>query len=477
MKTCKKIAVSILAGAMGIVSAGCGVGPNASVNGDINIMVYSAGYGFGWLEEAIRIYEEDHPDVKIGYDGDSLAFETIKTKLDNGTCEYDIVLADSGFYDQFVANGALTSLDDVYDSLIPDSDKKVGDVVNAQIKNAATIGGHIYGIPWQQNTGSGLVYNVEMFKQYGWDENLPTTMDELWELCERIDSDTNGKVAPITYGGSDGNGYLNYNLPQWLCEYYGYDEMIEFLKADSLECFSKQEAGRTKVYETLAELTKGEMKSGRPRCLKGSEGALAITAQTNFVNGEAAMTICGPWLPTEMKPYTDLTHFECGYLPMPHINADKMNGDHTIDTSDVRFSTDGNYMAIPSTSKNIDLAKDFLLYMFTKKSYTSFVKANNGLIRPVQGIDVDTSEFDGFTKAAYQYFSNGGEAKTVYQVSPNRVFEKGTLAIFQAYRGSFFSVIMNKTNYSDAIAAAKGCFANEIGVLAAKWDAEKQTWN
>ncbi len=467
----------ILSGALLFPFAACNGMGGGGEKGDLSVMVYAAGYGMGWVDEAIRVYNEDHPEVKVVPEGDPLAFDSIKTKLENGNCEYDVILISSSDYRSFVANGFLEPLTDVYDSLIPDSeDKTVRDVVSRQITDVRTINGEIYGIPWQQNNPSGLIYNVEMFRQYGWDEDLPETMDELWALCDRIDRDTKGRVAPITFGGADGKGYLSWNFCQWLCEYYGYDGMMDFLKMGSPDVFSKQEAGRNKIYETLAKLTLGKTASGHNISLEGSVGATAVTAQTNFVKGKAAMTICGQWFPTEMQPYTSLTQFQSGYLPMPHINADKKSGDGTEDTSDIRFSTDGNMMAVPSTAKNKELAKDFLAYMFTQKSYTSFVKANNGLLRPVDGLTADSSDFNDFTKAAYDYFCLDGKARTIYQVSPNGVLENGTVALFLAYRGDFFSRITSKATYEEALSVAKGCTANEMSAVYEKWNAAENKW-
>lgn len=472
----KKQMACALSALMLLSGAACGGNGPGGGGGDLSVMVYAAGYGMDWVEEAIRVYNEDHPEVTVTADGDPLAFDSIKTKLEIGTCPYDVIVVSTSNYESFVASGYLEPLDDVYDTTIVGRELTVRDVVSSQIAEWRTINGSIYGIPWQQNNPSGLIYNVEMFKQYGWDQDMPETMDELWELCEKISQDTKGRVAPITFGGADGKGYLSWNFCQWLCEYYGYDAMMDFLKMDSPTVFAKQEAGRTKVYETLAKLTMGKTESGYDISLSGSVGATAITAQTNFVNRKAAMVICGQWFPTEMQPYTDLTQFEAGYLPMPHINADKKSGDGTLDTSDVRFSTDGNLMAIPATAKNKELAKDFLAYMFTEKSYTSFVQANNGLLRPVDGLTADSSGFDAFTKSAYDYFSLDGKAKTVYQVSPNGVLENGTLALFLAYRGDFFSRITSKASYEEALEVAKGCAANEMSAVYEKWNAAENKW-
>lgn len=145
--------------------AGCGGGNNdGGSSGDLSIMVYAAGYGMEWVDEAIRVYKEDHPDIEISAEGDPLAFESIKTQLENGNCSYDIILVDTGYYDQFVANDLLLCLDDVYASTIPGTEKTVSDVVNPQVQQHRAINGKMYGIPWQQNNASGLIYNVEMFR-------------------------------------------------------------------------------------------------------------------------------------------------------------------------------------------------------------------------------------------------------------------------------------------------------------------------
>ncbi len=475
----KKVRTCILTAALAVSTAATAACGNLTTSGgvenaDLSIMVYAAGYGMKWVDESIRIFNENHEGVTVGADGDALAFDTIKTKLENGTCEYDIVLVSSAYYDQFVAGGYLEPLDDMYEMTIPGSEKKVKDVVASQMQDVYNIGGSVYGVPWQCNSPSGLIYNVEMFEKYKWE--LPETMDELWELCDKIDADTNGKVSPITFGGADGQGYTSWNLCQWLCEYYGYDAMMEFLEFESPDVYANQEAGRTKVYETLAKLTKGKTSSGNNIALKGSEGALAVTAQTNFVGGKAAMVICGTWFPTEMEPYTSITQFEAGFCPMPHINADKRSGDGTIDTSNVRFSADGSIMAIPKTAKNKELAKEFLTYMYTTESYTSFVASNNGLLRQVENLEADPTNFNRFTREVYDYFSADGNAKTVYLVSKSKLIETGTLATFLAYKGSFFSNITNANSYEAALKVARDGVANEMTVVRSHWNSTTKTW-
>ena len=444
--------------------------------GKISVNIYAGGNGTTWIEEAISIYKKSNPEVEFDLEASPLAFQSVKTMLENGNCFDDIILVQAADYESFVAKGYLEDLSGLLDEEIPGTEKKAKSTILPQVLEARTIDGKVYGIPWQANNPSGLVYNKKMFEKYGWDSKLPETMDEFWQLCDQITADTNGQVAPVTFGGANGNGYLFNNFSQWLLEYYGYDNMRNFLNLESPKVYEDQAEGRAKVYETIAKFTKGKTDSNHNIALEGSEGATAITAQTNFVNNKAAMIVSGQFFPTEMAEYIKLKDFQIGYLPMPHINADKKSGDGKIDTSKVRLSSDNGVIAVPTTAPNKELAKDFLLSMFTSESYTSFVRANNGLQRPLQDIEVDSSDFNPFTKAYSDYFYADGEAETLYIISKDRLIEKYVLNILVAHNGSFFGEITGQTTYESALAVAKGCVASEMTYVYSHWDADKQEW-
>ena len=473
----KKIGFLFLAVIMLLSFAGCGGTTKKGVEGTLAITVYSAGYGTEWIDEAVRLFKEDNPGVEVDLETSPLAFSSVQTMLENGNCTDDIILVGAANYRSFISRGYLEDLSGMYETVIPGTEKKVKDVVAKDaIDKYTTEDGKIYGIPWQENFASGLVYNKSMFERYGWDEDLPETMDEFWDFCDRIVKDTEGAITPLTYGGADGNGYLYTNFPQWLMEYYGYDGFMEFLQLESPAVYEEHAEGRTKIYETIARLTKGKTDSGNNITLPGSEGATAITAQTNFVNGQVAMIVNGQWFMTEMAEYLELRNFEVGFLPMPHINADKKSGDGQTDTSDVRFTSDNGVMAIPSTAVNKDLAEKFLVHMLTSESYSSFVKATHGLLRPLRGIEVDTTGFDDFTLSAYEYFNANGNAKVNYSYSKDLMIENSELAIFFAYNGGFFSRITGAATYEQALEIARGCVANEISCVYEKWDSGANQW-
>lgn len=123
----KKILSAVLCVAMGAMLslgvAGCSGSGGNDINPDadttLKVSVYAAGYGTGWIEEACRIYSEDHPEVGFSIEANNRMFDTIKTRLETGTCDSDIVLVANANYSSLVALGVLEELSGVYNAVIP----------------------------------------------------------------------------------------------------------------------------------------------------------------------------------------------------------------------------------------------------------------------------------------------------------------------------------------------------------------------
>ena len=94
---------------------------------EINVSVYAAGYGKGWINEACRIYEEKHPEYRFKIRANSRMFDTVKTELNTGVCQSDIVLVASYDYLNLATNDKLEEISSVYDSVIEDNNKKVNE--------------------------------------------------------------------------------------------------------------------------------------------------------------------------------------------------------------------------------------------------------------------------------------------------------------------------------------------------------------
>lgn len=471
----KTLLCSALCASMALPLAACGEG-GGNADGDkttITISVYSAGYGTGWIEEACRIYEEDHDDVTFSIKANSRMFETNKTQLETNTCKSDVVLIANANYTSLAARGVFEDLTDLYDMVIPDTENtKVKDIIPTIQYEYRVRGDKIYGVPWQDNYCSGFIYNKKMFRDNGWE--IPTTMDEFFDLCGEI-AETG--VAPLTFGGGQQNGYITGFLNQWFVEYYGYDYIANtFMKYETPEIYNETTAGRQKVYETAAKLIQGKTASGKSIVLDGSRGLTTQSAQREFIQGHAAMDVCGNWFPTEMTTYLKgYPDFEFGYMPVPHINADKKDYKGN-DSSNVRYSLDGNVLCVPASSQHKEIAKDFLLSMYTQESYQTFVEENNGVLRPAN-IAVDASKLNDFAKASYEFFYAGKAAdEYIYECSLSPMAQNGYLALLISQNGNTVNNLFNAANYEAALTVAATAAADDYTRALAMWDPANKKW-
>ena len=471
----KKMICAALCAAMILPLAACK--PEDTINPGaehtLKVSVYAAGYGTGWIEEACRIYSEDHPDVAFKFEANNRMFDTIKTRLETDTCDSDIVLIANANYVPLVALNKLEDLTDLYDMVIPDTeDTTLKDVIPEIQYNYRLRNGKIYGVPWQDATASGFIYNKKMFAEHGWE--IPATMDEFFALCDEI-AETG--VAPLVFGGGQESGYAINTLNQWFVEYYGYDYIANtFMKYDSPEIYHFTQEGRQKVYETAAQLFQGKTAHGKDIVLAGSKSFTAQAAQREFIQGHAAMDICGNWFPTEMTAYLKgYPDFEFGYMPVPHINADQKDYAGK-DSSKVRYSLDGNILAIPASSQYKTIAKDFLLSMYTKESYQSFVEENNGVLRPMN-VEIDSSALDAFSKASYDYFNAGKQAgEYIYECSLAPMAVNGYLALLISQNGNTLGNLINAESYEAAMSVAAVAAADDYARASEMWDAAKNQW-
>lgn len=471
----KKLTALAMAAMMMLSCVACGGKQSAEKDGDktqIQISVYAAGYGTKWIDEACKLYEAVHPEYEFKVRANSRMFDTLETELVNGTCESDIVLVAGYDYLNLATKGKLMELSDLYDSKIPDQEATVKDVVIDAQYQCRLVGEDIYGIPWQDMSANGFVYNKKLFADNGW--SVPATMDEFFALCDKI---AEKGITPLVYGGGQENGYFSRTPSQWLLQYYGYDYMQNtFEKYESPEQYQTTAEGRLKAYEYLAKLVKGKTANGSNIALNGSNAFTAQAAQREFIKGNAAIVSCGTWFPTEMESILkDNADFEYGYFPLPHINADQkdINGN---DTSKVRFLQAANLLCIPSNAAHADVAKDFLLSMFTKESYTSFVKANNGTARPIN-VEVDVDSLDDFAKSVYEAEGQKGEGMCVYETLQSPMAVNGYLAPMNISKDDAYLSIINSKSYNDAMQIAKEASANDYKTALSFWDKKSDNWN
>lgn len=442
----KKIAAVALCVIMLLSCTAC-VGQQGTLGGSkrskqITIQLFEGGYGRKWLDNVIAAYETIHTDVKV----------TVKTTVNSVTAEqlvnagkstFDIVMLNYGFWaDSY--NGTIVDLTDVYLSKPDGEDKTILEKCNDTIVDFFNIGTadapKFNQMSWASAT-SALCYNKstldEILGEGNWE--VPKTTDEWLALCARVQGD-GSQAYGFVFTGKENDMIFQ---PTWMAQYMGYDayynychgkymnENGEFVAAGANDADKLvSETGNLPGLKVLEELcTKYahpysvDLTFNNAQKVFCGYGSGVKTQKVAFMGN-------GDWLESEVATLLEHKPQDIRMMKVPVISAiidqcETISDDATlsavIDAIDagktsyegvsekdfariaeartvVASLSDIHCLAIPSTSKNVDEAKEFLKFMFSDEAQKIYAKEQNGLTMPygydVSGAsDIQTSTF------------------------------------------------------------------------------------
>lgn len=197
--------------------------------------------------------------------------------------------------------------------------------------------GEIIALPYNVTTYN-VFYNKEYFEKAGIKE-LPTTFDELLEVCEQLKA---ADVQPFIIGDSSGES-TTWATSEFMIDLVGPEKIVEMgTDALPLDC----EEYKTSL-TTWSELFKHDYTN------KDFTTLAAWDSIQRFVTGEGAMNINGSWAIGEMEP---IMGENLGTFKIPAITADAEFGDYIV-------SQPGANVSVTTYSKNKELAAEFVKYM------------------------------------------------------------------------------------------------------------------
>lgn len=366
----------------------------------LSISVYQAGNGIDWLLQTASAYHAENPDVWFYIEGNISLDGMIEGRLNAGTEVSDIFsVTKYSVIEKLIRENKVLDLTEFYGEEIEEG-VTLNSLVPDQLDKIVTADdGKKYSVPWFINIG-GILYNVKMFEEYGW--QIPETMDDLYALCDEINEDTQGNISPITFCGSLG-GYFDMLYNIWFSQYAGSRGIAEFCDYASADVYDTP--ARKAPYEAIAQLISD--KSRFPKTVMNKDH---FAAQSDFINGEAAMLIGASWVEAEMSEYlADPAYedFEMSLMPLPKIYASKSADGKLLDAygEEVKncMVADPGLLFIPKSSKNAELAKDFLKFFNTKESIARFTRYS-GALRPFDYSDISTEGMTPFVKAVVESY-------------------------------------------------------------------------
>ncbi len=396
----KKVLVSALAATLLVSGVACGGGGDDRDPNTLTIAFAKSGYGEEWLTNALEAFKaEVKPDLQWELEGDPNITVKILPRLESGTELPDLFFSLETNWQMWAYQDYLEPMDDLYSWTVEDGQGKTyEDKVEDDLLNYGKVNGHYYATSWNSGA-SGLVYNASMFEEHGWE--VPTTVEELYALCEQIrndpvnkDDDRRNDIAPFAWGGQVGS-YWQFFIEALWAQWEGIDGVREFFELASPDVY-KQE-GRLKALEVFEELM-----SEPGNSVSGAMSKNHIQSQMDFVNGNGAMIPNGAWIETEMMDSLP-DGFEMRMMPTPFIDED-----HEVR---MNWTSSGDFIVIPKDipEANKQLAKEFLLFLAREdqlQAYTKTTGTPRGFEYDLDAIKNDMSPFGQSVIEIYQNSTN-----------------------------------------------------------------------
>lgn len=405
----------------------------------IYISIQNEGYGYRWLEAAADLYTS-RTGVNVEVTPVSIKGQLSNQLLSDKNNHTDLYFNISEAQTFFGNLGQGSAVIDGYDTVFVDisdvyehvpegygNNKPIRELITPYALRSNTYNGKQYGFSWS-NGINGLVYNADLFEEFGI-EKPPRTTDELLEISRNINGKYQTENGRTIYAFNWSMGYWYHLTMLWWFQYEGADAYYAYCEGkDTNGVYTAdilQQRGKYYAYQIIEDIIDIEKGVSNPNCTSYS----FTQSQLRFLEGEALMMPNGDWLEREME-----SNFEPGEvtikmmktpvnshiiekLPKKTITSDPelrevidyidngMTG--TLSKAYAQEDIDYVYTArhmissqcnmhqayIPSYSNNIEGTKDFIKFLYSKDAQELIMRTSYGNSFSVVGFDFTQEPF------------------------------------------------------------------------------------
>ncbi len=377
----KKLLITTLTSTLliGAISALTSCGGETNNPDELRIVLYNAGWGDEWIKDVISSWEEKNPGKTVNltslYDVNTL----INRRLASSDNTDDLYITTYNGWRNFAAQGKFAPLDDLLTETVDGF--TVLDKIDPAFKDHLYFTNqdsekHVYRLPWTSGMG-GIYYNKTMFEENHWE--VPTTTEELTALIAQIkedrvsvEGDDTQSVVPFAYTGQN-TDYFDYAVLTWWMQLAGSDAIKDFFNYSNAENFNTENTEG--IYDELKTAVTywWSLFSDQSNYLSGSIGYSNHDAQRAFFNGQCAMIFTGDWCYNEISQYGTPKNFELSFMKTPTITGAK--------ETDIAYAVGSDqYIAIPASSTEKDLAYTFIKEMISNEFLSNFTNKAHGFL-------------------------------------------------------------------------------------------------
>ncbi len=441
---------------------GCNNKPDENT---LTIEAVNLGYGVQWLQDLADAYTAQHPEItiKINQLVGSAGNDAINGHSEALTGYTDIFAFRPSKYHYNVYQGAVNTsagkidciyadLTDIYTTPYEDG-STILSKTDSSISDYLKVNGKYYGVNWADGF-MGIVRNKDVWSQLGLtDEDVPVTTDEMFALCDKILA-KNANIAPFIY--SKNEEYYTSIWSVWMAQYEGADGMQNWNNgldplgnfSDGLYAYEGLEVALDVVNQLLEKKVDGKNKKYVYQH-EDSDSLSFTDMQSYFLAGQAALCVNGSWLEIEMNKNKEAQAYNIDYIKTPVVSAvldtlpdksvttdaqlaeviryvdalddgkDATKPTYVTDADLARITEARHYayvrsgcdhtMVVAGWSEKIDLAKDFIRFMYSDEGMKVYYKAQGGLSLPatLSSATYDNLEMTTFTKSVNAAMKSG----------------------------------------------------------------------
>lgn len=403
-KRVAKLMALSMAAAMTASLAACGGGDSGSGDGgsssggdsgsasggDKEIVYWNIGTESPDKDVITKAVEKFNSETESGYTVTSVPTQndTYKEKLvvamSSGECPDMYSCWSGGPMYEYIDSGFGQPIDDLFNA------SEIKDKLMESAVSQATYNDHVYAVPYQNISMSGIFYNKEMFDKYKLKE--PETLADLENICDTLKKND---ITPFALANSS----------KWTGSMYYMNLAARY---GGLEPFQKAVAGEgkftddcfIKAGEKVQEWVEAGYFPDGVNSLSEDDGQ----AKQLMYQETAGMLLCGSWYTGTFA--TDSAEFyeKIGWFPFPAIeesDADPSIMIGTVGDQFIVFNCEGEKLeaAFECAEKHLD------------EEVIDF-EVENGKIPPVQGIESKLT--DSITKEVVEAANNASEVQLWY---------------------------------------------------------------
>jgi len=454
LRKAKKLLALMLAMIMLLSLAACGGagnqgqqgGTNQSTGASVKLKIVAADFGYGtnWLKAIAQVYMSQNRNVSIQIEGTPIPHQLL-SQIQGGLDAYDIFLGTSPL-GGLGEDGYFVCIDDVVNATCEGEEKTVLEKLGT-LAEGMVYYDHYYSLPYV-NSPTGMVVNHDTMKAlYGDNYKLPNTTDEFLAMGK----DIAGKGA---YPYMDSISYTDMLMEVWWNQYdaVGYQNYWKGVYIDengqeqkALNGESLDQPGKLEAYKLAQTLLNPKYGYNHQYAttMDFAEAQLAFLGQGygGIDNKLIAFMPNGAWLENEMEMVLAEYPADFEMFRVPVISSiinvlpDKSVADDAelsalitaIDAGSTALSGTGyevtqkdfdrvkearfyvgqnstaHEIGIVSTCKNVDVAKDFLLFMTSNQASSVAGRELAGVALPFGYLP---SSADGYEISNYVQSAN-----------------------------------------------------------------------